>query len=65
MLQQAPKRRPETLVARKAEQRLAFRKALITLLHREQRFGLRDDCRVQLDGEWNELIALAEKLFGE
>jgi hypothetical protein len=55
--------KPQKGAARQAE-RLAFRTALIKLLHREQRFGLRDDCRIQLDGEWNELIALAEKLFG-
>lgn len=41
--------------------RLALRKKLVDLLNRESRFGRRDDCRPDLDREWDELL---EKVFG-
>lgn len=35
---------------------VALRQAFVSILHREQRFGLRDDCRVDLDREWDAFL---------
>lgn len=38
--------------------RLKLREDFVKLLHREQRFGLRDDCRSTLDAEWDAFLEM-------
>lgn len=45
-----------------APERAQLRKEFVSLLHREQRLGLRDDCRPELDAAWD---AFLEKVLGK
>jgi len=45
--------------------REALRAALRKAVSHEQRFGIREDCRTEVEAHWDEVIRLLEQLRGE
>lgn len=42
--------------------RVELREALKFAVNGEHRFGIRDDCRAELDQRWDKVVALLEQL---
>lgn len=49
---------------KKDELRVELRVALRKAVDAERRFGIREDARTEIEGYWNQVIALLERLLG-
>lgn len=51
-----------TLVDERVQRKRELREALKSMTSREHRFGIREDCRQELDAGWDRVIDLMEAL---
>ena len=55
----------QTLVDERIQRKHELREALKVAISKEHRFGIREDCRQDLDAEWDRVIDLMEALVRE
>lgn len=49
----------------RAQTRMELREAIKSAVSGEQRFGIREDCRPELDQRWERVMDLIEQLCGK